>query len=309
MKKIAITGGTGLIGRALHKKLIDNSFEVVILSREPDKIESKILTNTEYKKWNPFEIFSIEKSLNGIDAFVHLAGESIAEKRWTEEQKKKIIESRILSTKNIVEAISKAENKPKVFIHASAIGYYGYSESEIFDENSKNGDGFLAKLANEWESISAVVENYGIRRVSMRIGIVLSAEGGVLKKFILPFKLFGGMVLGSGKQWMSWIHIDDLVNLFYFALTNEKVQGPINAVSPDPITMKEFSSLLAKRLNRPCWFNVPEKLLKLFLGEMSEIITKGQRVIPERAFSYGFKFEFNSLDSALNNILKSSLRK
>lgn len=301
-KKVVITGATGLIGKKIARRLIDGGDEVTIFTRSVDNSKAVIPYASDYVHW---AINSPEwkQHLEGKDAVINLAGENLMAKRWSPEHKKNIRESRILSTRALINVINELKNKPKVFVSASAIGYYGNSETEV-DETSPRGDGFLAGVVDEWEKESEPLEKYGVRRVIIRIGIVLDKNEGALAKMILPFKLFAGGPLGSGNQWMSWIHIDDLVNLFLFAVDNENIEGTVNGVSPNPVTMKEFARATGRALNRPSVFRVPEFILYLLLGEAAEVIAGGAKVDPKRAVELGYNFEYKDFETAVRNLLR-----
>jgi uncharacterized protein (TIGR01777 family) len=236
---------------------------------------------------------------------VHLAGEPIAESRWTPKQKQEILTSRQLSTRKIVEAIAKANPKPSVLVNASAIGYYGTSETATFDETSPSSNDFLAEVCQAWEAEAQKVKEAAVRLVILRLGIVLG-DGGALAKMIPPFKLFAGGPLGTGKQWFSWIHRDDLVNLILEALTRKDIEGVLNATAPNPVRMSEFCQVLGKTLNRPSWLPVPSFVPEALLGEGAKVVLEGQQVLPKRTTSFGFDYQYPTLEQALAEILTSS---
>lgn len=305
-KKIAITGATGLIGKKICELLQQRGDSIIILSRLIEKAKdifplAEKIVRFDYNA-NVFDKDLLE-TLSSCDAVIHLAGENIMARRWTPEHKRKIFESRINSTRYLVNAINKISNKPEVFICASAVGFYGNSETEV-NENSPKGKGFLADVTEQWEKSSFDLEKANVRRVNIRTGMVLDKDGGALPKFLTPFKFFIGGPLGSGKQWLSWIHISDLANLFLFALDNKNVSGIMNGVSPNPVTMKEFAATLGNAMKRPSFFKVPEFVLKIILGEASETVIGGVKVIPQKALSLGFKFEYENLKTALYDLLK-----
>ena len=302
MKRIIITGATGLIGSAIAKKLIGRREEVIVFSRSPKEAKSKVTGAYEYVKWNYDEVGDWVKSIENADAIIHLAGENVMSKRWNDDHKRKVLASRVDGTLNLVSAIEKAKRKPSVFVCASAIGYYDYSVDIIVDETSLPGTSFLSDVTNKWELAAAEVEKYGVRRVSIRIGIVLDKNDGALAKMITPFKFFVGGSIGSGKQWMPWIHIDDIANLFIYAIDNN-LSGPLNGVASNPVRMKEFAKALGKVLNRPSLFPVPEFLLQLVIGEGAEVILNGSKVLPNKTIEMGYKFEFIELESALKDVL------
>lgn len=300
-RKIIITGATGLIGRKISELLIKDKNHLIIFSRRPEEAK-KIITNaTEYVFWDYENSSEWKKYLEDADAVINLAGESIISKRWNEKTKQRIYNSRIISTRSLVNAIKETNHKPECFISASAVGFYGNRNEEV-NENSEKGNGFLANLVYDWENESQVLEKYNVRTVNIRLGTVLSMNGGALPKLAKQFKLFFGGTLGSGNQWFPWIHIDDAAEIFLFALDN-KIHGVLNAVSPHLITQKEFSRTLAKVLVRPCIFRIPEFSLKIILGEAANIILEGAKVFPKKTLEYGYKFKFDNLEKALRNLL------
>jgi uncharacterized protein (TIGR01777 family) len=242
--------------------------------------------------------------LESVDAVIHLAGANLSTKRWNKEYKKLLYDSRIISTKKLIEAIKTVERKPKVFITASAIGYYGNRSDEILTEESEAGKDFLANLCNDWEKEAKNVEQFGVRSVQIRTGLALSRNEGALKQMLPAFKYFIGGPLGNGKQWYSWLHIEDIVNIYVKALESEILSGPINAVSPNPVTMKKFAKILGDVLHRPSFFSVPKIILLLVIGQVAEVVTSSQRVVPEKLLNSSFKFKFEKLEDALRDILK-----
>ncbi|WP_100371810.1 TIGR01777 family oxidoreductase [Bacillus sp. FJAT-45037] len=300
--KIAITGGTGFIGSKLTSALTEQGHTVYILTRNPDnKPEQPSVT---YVKWLN-EDAEPEKTLDGIDAVVNLAGESIGDGRWTEERKKRIMSSRIDATREVISLIGKLNKKPKVLVNASATGYYGNSLKETFtEESSPVEQNFLADVVKKWESEAIKAEQFEIRTVFTRFGIVLSKNEGALNRMLLPYKLFAGGSLGSGEQWFSWVHIDDVVGMIIFSLTNEQVEGPINVTAPQPLKMNDFGKVVAEVLGRPHWLPAPSFALKIALGEMSTLVLDGQKVLPEKAEILGYPFQFKTLKPALNDLLK-----
>lgn len=304
MKTFAITGATGLIGSLLHKHLIAKKSNVIVLTRNPSKI-TQALSNTKYVKWNAYDNSSWKQIINEIDVFIHLAGAPIIGKRWTGKRKKVLYESRITSTKIIVNAIAQAEKKPELLIVSSGVNYYGSSLEKTFDEDSPAGQGFMAELAEDWERAAAEVEKCGVRRVSLRTGMVLSARGGALPKFQLPFTFFAWGVIGSGKQYLPWIHESDFMDIINYVTFNPTISGAVNAVAPQTVRMKEFCTTLGKVMNRPCWTKAPEFIIKLILGEVSSVLLEGQNVYPKKLLDSGFKFEFSNLEDALRNIFNT----
>ena len=298
--KVAIAGGTGFVGSRLVERLLAEGHQVLILTRNPASV--KPAPSVEVVAYNPKESGAWQQSISGCDAVVNLAGEPIAEKRWTPEHKKEIINSRKIGTQKIVEAISKANPKPSVLVSASAIGYYGTSETATFEESSPSGNDFLAQVCQEWEAEAQKVKDTGTRLVIVRIGIVL-AMGGAIGKMIPPFKMFAGGPIGTGKQWFSWIHRDDLVNLILFALQQREVEGVLNATAPNPVRMNEVSQTLGEVLNRPSWLPVPAFALEVLLGDGAQVVLEGQQVLPKRTITQGFDYQYPSLKQALEEFL------
>lgn len=300
-KKILIAGITGLIGKKLVVEF-KKDYNVCGIVRDKTKAQ-QILSDVELFQWNDDD----EKLLDLIaesSVVINLSGRSIAKGRWTDKAKSEIFNSRINSTKKLAELILKSSQKPELFLVASAVGYYGLDIHKISDENSPPSDDFLGKVCVEWEKASSLVDSAGIRRVNIRISTVLSLDGGALPLLSLPFKFFIGNYFGSGEQYFPWIHEKDLVRLFRFVIENKSFSGPINAVSPHSVTAKEFCLTLGKVLKRPCILGIPEWIVKIFLGEMGEILTKGGKVIPQKLLDAGFKFEFDDLDKALKDLFK-----
>ena len=306
--KIAITGATGFVGSRLVQKLNAENQQIIVFTRNLAKAErifpNLTFPNVEIVSYRPQESGTWQESISGCDAVINLAGEPIAE-RWTAEQKQKILESRQLGTRRIVEAIAKAKIKPKVLVSGSAIGYYGTSETAVFEETSTSGKDFLAEVCQKWEAEATKVKEFGLRLVIIRIGIVL-ANGGALAKMIEPFKLFAGGPIGSGTQWFSWIHRDDLVNLIVETVTSDNMSGVYNATAPNPVKMKQLCQNLGEVMNRPSWLNVPAFALELLLGDGAIVVLEGQQVLPKRAQELGFKFQYPELKSALQEIINSS---
>jgi hypothetical protein len=296
--KVLITGATGLVGTALQKSFTERGYDVLLASRSEPKSESNI-------QWSVEDGFAEAKKLEGLEAVVHLAGESVNGLRWTDEKKKAIRDSRVLGTRNVVDAISKLKNKPKVFVAASAIGFYGERGDEELTESSNVGGTFLAEVAREWEAESRRAEDAGIRTVLLRTGIVLSKDGGALGTMLLPFKLGVGGVIGNGKQWMSWISLDDQIAAINFAIENETIRGAVNAVSPNPVTNEEFTKTLGDVLYRPTFIPLPEFAVSMLLGEMGDaLLLASTRVLPKRLEDAGFEFKHPELKSALENAVK-----
>jgi uncharacterized protein len=295
---VTVTGATGFIGRRLVRSLADDVHQVHALSR---KARSDFGPSVASAAWDPLREDPPEESLRDADAVVHLLGEPVAQ-RWTDQSKRRIRESRLVSTRRLIQFLSTRSRRLKTFVCASAVGYYGSRGDEILTEESKPGRGFLPELCAEWEREADLAEALGMRVVKIRIGIVLGAGGGMLEKLVPIFRLGVGGRISSGKQWMSWIHVDDLVRLFRFALDNP-VRGVLNGVSPTPATNAEFTSQLASALHRPALFPVPGFALKLAYGQMAEVILSSQRAIPRAAQAAGFAFQHAELGEAIRSAI------
>lgn len=292
--KVLITGGTGFIGRALSRELRISGYNVIVSTRR--KTDSK-----EKLTWVPPELIPPE-TISNIDAVINLAGESIAEGKWTKERKERILSSRVATTRALVQSIQNASTRPKVLISASAVGYYGPRADNIITEDSSPGSDFLAEVCKAWEAEALKIQESGVRVVIVRFGTVLESDGGALPKMARPFKFFAGGPIGSGRQWFSWIHRDDLTGIIKYALENEAVSGPINTTAPQPVTNKEFSTALGKSLGRPSWLPVPGFVLKIAFGELGGMLLTGQRVIPKKITEAGYQFKYPDIDRALRVI-------
>src|SRR6478672_3573880 len=296
--RILITGANGLVGTALQKGFREKGYEMLLASRGEPKDE-------RYVRWSVEEGFAEPAKLEGVDAVVHLAGESVNGLRWTDEKKKAIRDSRVLGTRNLVAALGKLKDRPKVLVSSSAIGFYGERGDEEITESSASGVGFLADVSKEWESEARRAEDAGIRTVLLRTGIVLSKDGGALGTMLLPFKLGVGGVVGSGKQWMSWISLDDHVRAIEFAIEHENIRGAVNSVSPHPVTNEEFTKTMGDVLYRPTFLPLPEFVVSMALGEMGdELLLTSTKIVPKRLEDAGFKFEYPELKAALEHALK-----
>lgn len=303
MKKVIVTGATGLIGKKLIQALLDRNDEVIIFSRDIKKAKSIFPVVKQFIEWDYHHPEKWKSNLENSDAVVHLAGLNLFAKRWNDGFKKTIIESRQVSTKNLVDVIKSCNKKPKVFISASGVGYYGNCGDNLITEETSNGNDFLAEVCKIWESESAKVEMANVRSVQIRTGLVLSPEDGALKQMLPAYKLFVGGPLGNGKQWSSWLHIDDIVGIYLHAIDNQSLSGAINAVSPNPVTMKEFAKTLGKVLNRPSFFPVPKFVLRLIVGEAAEVVTASQRVITDKLINSGYEFKFTNLEETMRDLL------
>jgi len=295
--KLVVTGATGFIGSVLCNRLSDQGHTLTLLTRSGPRNGST--QNKRWLHWTPDSLGEWEKTVDGADGIINLAGESIAAKRWTPQQKRRIVTSRLDTTHGLIEAIVKAQQKPKFLINSSAIGYYGPRGDELITEEAEPGPGFLAETTRDWENEASRAESLGLRVVYLRTGIVLGCDGGALAKMVLPFKFFVGGPLGSGKQWMSWIHIEDEVGLILHLAGHAQASGPVNATAPNPVTMNEFCQTLGKVLGRPSWAPVPAFALRLLLGEMAEMLLTGQRVVPAAAQRFGYQFRYPNLEEAL----------
>lgn len=295
--KILISGSHGLVGKALFKSLKADGHEVFNLVRYAPRSESEI-------EWSPDRYSIALARLEGFDAVVNLAGESIAKGRWTDDKKRSIRESRVKGTKLLGDALANLTNRPKTFICASAIGYYGNRGDEILTESSAPGEGFLADVCVEWEKATALATEKGIRVVNARFGVILDKNGGALAKMLPPFRMGLGGRIGSGKQWMSWIALADVVGALKFALVNGILNGPVNFVAPNPVTNAQLTKTLGKALSRPAIFPIPAFGVRLVFGEMADaLLLASQRVEPERLTAAAYQFQHEELDDALPHVL------
>jgi len=303
--KFAVTGATGFIGQRLVRELLDSRHQVLALTRDPERAKAKLPVRCEAAAWNPTSGSLDPEVLAGCDAVVHLAGEGVADKPWTAARKQQILDSRVLSTRMLVQALSglPAPRRPRTLVAASAIGFYGERGDDILSESAPAGSGFLAEVCQAWERESGAAQELGVRTAIVRIGVVLGRDGGALAKMLPPFQLGVGGRLGAGTHWMSWIHADDLVQLLIEAATNDSYVGVINGVAPDPVTNAEFTAALGRALHRPTLFPVPRLALNLMLGEMASILFASQRVVAEAAQRLGFRFQYGSIDNALADLL------
>ncbi|MEG5041913.1 MULTISPECIES: thylakoid membrane protein ThyD [unclassified Microcoleus] len=307
--KVAIAGATGFVGSRLVEKLQAAGHQMVVLSRDAAKagrvFPASAYPNLEVVAYTPAESGDWQKSIAGCDAVVNLAGIPIAEERWTEARQQAILDSRRLTTAKLVEAIVNANPRPSVFVSASAIGYYGTSETAEFDETSLAGNDFLATVCKDWEAAAQPAKNAGTRLAILRLGIVLGM-GGALAKMLPPFKLFAGGPLGSGKQWFSWVHREDVVDLILYALQNSQVEGVLNATAPNPVRMNELCQTLGEVLKRPSWLPVPGFALEMLLGDGAKLVLEGQKVLPKQTLASGFQYQYPTLKLALEDILSGS---
>ncbi|MBX7219246.1 MAG: TIGR01777 family oxidoreductase [Blastocatellia bacterium] len=298
--RVFVTGASGFVGGYLLKALTAQGYDIIALSRSTRKPEGAVRwiagDSTRSGEW--------QKEVDGCQAVINLAGESVVGKRWSTEQKEQIRASRVETTNRLVEAIEQAQTRPQAFIAASAIGYYPKNEETAFDETSPAASDFLGEVCRAWEQAALPVTSAGVRLVWLRIGIVLGIGGGALEKMLPPFKLGLGGPLGSGTQWMSWIHVDDVVGLIQYALGNPQVSGPLNAVTPNPVRMNEFATELGQVLHRPTFFFVPGFAIELLLGEAASVVLDSQKVLPLAVEKAGYKFKFPKLGQALRDLLQ-----
>lgn len=297
--KVLIAGASGFIGKALVARLLASGHEVVRLVRDPT------LAAPDAIYWNPTTIDETALYRHQIDAVINLAGESVVKGRWTPKQKKQILESRVFATRAITDQIIHMKPLPRVFINASAIGYYGDHGDKICTETTPNGSGFLADVCRQWEEATTPAAKCGIRTVCLRTGIVLSPEGGALGKMLLPFKLGLGGRLGSGKQYMSWIALDELISIILYILTHPEIKGPVNATAPYSVTNEEFTRTLAETLSRPAFIPVPESVLRFIFGteKADEFFLSSTRAIPKNLIQHGYIFQHPHLSEAFKSML------
>lgn len=301
--KTIIAGGTGLIGQALIQSLIANQHEVVVLSRSPER--AHLPQGARATGWDGKTAQGWGQEVETADAIINLAGENIGDLPWTNARKESIRSSRMQAGQALAAAVLASTHRPKVFLQASAVGYYGPHGDELLNEQSSPGADYLAGVAVDWEASSQAVEELGVRRVILRTGIVLTPSGGVLTRFLLPWRFFLGGPMGSGRQWYSWIHMQDQVEAMRFLLEHEAASGVYNLTAPEPATNAGFGRTLAEVMGRPFWLPVPGFGLRLLLGEMSTLVLDGQRVLPERLLALGYAFRFASLRPALENLLQA----
>ncbi|HIK29506.1 MAG: TIGR01777 family oxidoreductase [Oscillatoriaceae bacterium SKW80] len=306
--KVAVTGATGFIGTRLVEKLHQQGEHVLVLTRNPFRARqvfpANVFQNLEIVGYTPQQSGDWQQSLAGCDGVVNLAGAALAEGRFSPKHKREIIDSRKLGTEKIVEAIALANPKPEVLVNSSAIGYYGTSETAVFDETSPPGNDFLAEVCQAWEAAAQKVKESGTRLVILRTGIVLG-NGGALAKMLLPFKLFVGGPLGSGRQWFSWIHRDDMVALILKALKDPAMTGIFNATAPNPVRMAELCQTLGQVMHRPSWLPVPSFVLEILLGDAAQVVLSGQKVLPKRTLESGFEYQYSTIKQALEEVVAS----
>ena len=302
---IVVAGGTGFIGRALCSGLTHDGHSVTVLSRNPREAVLVLNPDVRIEPWDGQTRGTWERVLEEADAVVNLVGDSIAEARWTPDRKRALFESRVETTRLLVQTLARVAARPRTLINASAIGFYGPRDATPVDESTPAGSGFLADLCAAWEREAGEAELLGMRVVRLRIGMVLEKDGGALPRMLPPFRAFLGGPISPGHQWISWIHRQDLIGLIQWILTHASISGPVNAVAPSAVTMWEFCRILGRVLHRPSWLPVPELALRVALGELGTLLTTGQRVEPTVALRSGYTFRFPTLGPALKAILSN----
>jgi uncharacterized protein (TIGR01777 family) len=300
---IILAGGSGFIGKALTARLLADGHTVTLLTRDPSRVAAPS-ASLRVQQWDAATVGPWGGSVDGADAVINLTGELISAKRWSPAQKALIRSSRISSTRAVVQAIGAASKKPSLLINASAVGYYGDVPSGDVPESFPAGRGFLAEVCREWEEAAFAAQAHGVRVVTVRLGVVLAPDGGALAKMLLPFRLFAGGPIGTGRQWFPWIHRDDVVAGILFLLRTPTVSGPVNFAGPEAVTMKEFCSTLGAAMGRPSWAPVPAPVLRIALGEMAGMILGGQRVVPKKLTAAGYTFRYPTVGAALREILR-----
>lgn len=301
--QIVITGATGLIGKPLCAALVADGHTITVLTRNPEQTR-KMPAQVQLVRWDGQTLGEWSRAVDGADAIINLAGAGIADGRWSAARKQSIIQSRVLAGQALTQAIERAQQKPKVLIQASAVGYYGPCQDQVITEDAMPGNDFLASVCFAWEGSTAGVSKHGIRRPVLRTGIVLSNDGGAFPKMALPFRLFAGGPIGSGKQWLPWIHIDDEVRAIQFLLDHADADGSFNLSAPYPVTNKEFGRLIGKVMGRPAIMPTPAFALQAIFGEMATLLLDGQRAVPKHLQELGFTFRFSMAEAALENLLK-----
>jgi uncharacterized protein (TIGR01777 family) len=305
--RVFVTGATGLVGTRLVRKLRERNDYVVVLSRRPDFARARFDSACVIVEGDPMQAGPWMEATHDCDAVVNLAGENVFARRWSSDFKALLSNSRVKSTENVVKALAQhprtTAGGAKVLVNASAIGYYGPHGEEELTEDSPPGGDALAAICMGWEKAAREVEGSGVRLAVIRVGVVLDKEGGALKKMLTPFKMFAGGPVGSGKQYVSWIHHADLIGLFLLALDNAEARGPINGTAPQPVTNKQLAKALGKVLHRPSILRTPKFMLRVVLGQVATLITTGQRVLPRKAMQLGYSFQYADIEGALREVL------
>ena len=297
-KQILITGGTGFIGQYLSEELMKDGHFVTIVTRSPEKYRNQSAKNQKFITWD-----DLSSQMEKMDIVINLVGENLFGQRWTDQVKKKIYDSRIFTTRKLVDAMRASVSKPEVLISTSGVNYYKEAGDSVITESSKPGDDFLARVCIDWENEAEQAAELGVRVVIARFGIVLEKDGGVIEKMKLPFSLFAGGPIGSGDQYMPWIHMNDLCRSIIFVAKSRNIEGAYNACAPEPVTMNEFADSMGRVMRRPSFFRVPEFALNLILGEASKPVTSSLRVQPKILQLSDFEFEFEDIELALADIL------
>jgi uncharacterized protein len=306
MRKIAITGGTGFLGSILASKLHEEGNLITIFTRNAYKARDKFPDSFRIVEWDYHSPSEWESEINDNEVVIHLAGAGLFSRRWDDTYKKKIVESREVSSRNIVKAIRKSGTSIKLLISASGIGYYGETDSITVNEESPPGTDFLAEVCRRWEEPTYKADEKGIRRVNMRMGLILSTKEGYLKKILTPYKFFIGGPLGRSSSCLSWIHIDDVIKAYLYVIENKNIEGIVNITAPNPVTMREFSTAVGEVMHRPSYLNVPEFALKLIVGEGGKYVSFSQKVIPSVLQKSGFHFRYPEIKTALNDIINEN---
>lgn len=304
--RIIITGGSGLIGRAITSSLVEDGNDVTILSRRPGNV-ANFPSGVKILEWDGMSDTGWGKEIENTDVVIHLAGENLSgggllPVRWTKERKNRLVNSRVNTGKILAKVIEIANRRPAIFVQASGIGFYGTDRRYEFTEESAPGSDFLANLSVLWEASSETIEKFGVRRVIIRSGVVLSSRGGALRPLLFPYKLFIGGPIGDGNQVLSWIHIDDEVNAIRFLISNHQATGVFNLTSPNPVTNNEFGKTISKVLKKPHYLPIPGFLIHLALGEVADMVLEGQKVYPRKLLESGFKYKYPTLEEALDNL-------
>jgi uncharacterized protein (TIGR01777 family) len=300
---VIITGGTGLIGRALSASLAADDHRVTVLSRNPDRAAG-LPGGVQVARWDAHTSQSWAHLADGADAIVNLAGENIAGGLWTKKRKRRLHDSRVKAGQAVLQAVQATAQKPRVVVQSSGIGYYGPRGDEEITEEAPAGDDFLSRVALDWEASTAPLDAVGVRRPIIRTGVVFSTRGGALPLMRLPFRFFVGGPLGGGQQWLPWIHIADEVRAIRFLIENPQADGPFNLCAPNPLTNAALSRVLGQVMGRPAWMRAPAWALRLFLGELSTTLLHGQRAVPRRLLELGFTFQFPEAQAALRDLLQ-----
>jgi uncharacterized protein (TIGR01777 family) len=301
--KVFVTGATGLVGSRLTERLLQRGDEVLALTRSATRAASHLPSGVQVIEGQPQQPGEWQAAVSQCAAVVHLAGEPLFGRRWTKAQRQRLRDSRVESTRLIVQAMAAAAQRPQVLVNASAVGYYGHVPEGELTEDSPPGNDFLAQLCVDWEASALAARQHGVRVVCARLGVVLARHGGALKQMLLPFRLGVGGPVGRGRQWVSWIHLEDVVGVLLHAIDSSTLSGPVNATAPHPVRNRDLSRSLARTLRRPCWLPVPPFMLRVVLGGVATLVTMGQCVVPRRLLDEGFKFQFPTCEQALQNLL------